>query len=210
MTDETQPIDDPKLVFYLERRNQIDEWAKLADVEKAVAHQFMLSLLSDTFQFARTQDPEIGVDHLILEGEQLVALWRQSWLPSDATGDSPIPRAMVAIGWWKTVRFDVINAPWVGLRMGSSRNVALRRAVGQIVAERAVGQNAFPVGKPLGKGVWVRSRSVPVTTEHYWKDLMPYRSSLLNAVSEAWHDFADVVDTALQDAAHEAGPTPPL
>lgn len=155
--------------------------------------------LPDIAQLARERDPDIQVDHLVVETEQSIALWRPSWLPARATGKQPIPQAMVAIGWWKTVRFDATNAPWVGLRMGSSRDTQLRQSLRQLVEEQAIGKQAFPSGKPAGKGVWVRFRQVPVPTERYWEDLVPYRAALVNAVSEAWRDFADVIDTALQN-----------
>ncbi|MEA2826801.1 MAG: hypothetical protein QOG43_1240 [Actinomycetota bacterium] len=195
--DESEPISDAKLVFYLERRKQIDEWAKLVEVEKVVAHQFMLSLQRDIIELARVQDPEIGVDHLVLDSEQLIAMWRPSWLPTDATARTPIPRAMIAIGWWRSVRFEASNAPWVGLRMGTSRD-DLRPVIGPWAAGAAITKGAFPAGNPVGKGVWVRYGSVPVTTARYWEDLRPYRTALVNAVSDAWGVFADVVDAALQ------------
>lgn len=201
MNDERDRISDPKLIFYLERRKQIDEWGQLVNLEKAAANAFLRSLLPDVLDMSRERHPDVYVDHLAFESEEFIALWQPSWLSDPGPDDTPLPRVMVALGWWRGVRFEVSGSgPFVGLRVRASQYPELRRAVGTLVAEGAIGKQAFPGGNPLAAGGWVRYRSIPVATERYWDDLGPYRKALVGAVAEAWAVFADVVDTALPEA----------
>ncbi len=198
MTDERDRLTDPKLIFYLERRQQIDEWAKLPNLEKAAAAEFLRSVMSDVFEMARVLEPEISVDNLTLESEELIALWRPSWLSTEETNEALLPRVMIAIGWWKSVRFELAGSgPFVGLRVRSNQP-ALRRSIGQLVSDSAIGKQAFPAGNPVGSSGWVRYRNVPVTGERFWEDLGPYRAALIHAVHEAWQEFAEVVQQVLR------------
>lgn len=199
MTEERDRITDPKLIFYLERRKQIDEWALLQNLEKATAIEFVRSLQPDIQAVAGELEPDLYVDNFMLEGAEHIAVWRPSWLAAPSGEEGPLPQAMVAIAWYKTIRFEGAGlGPFVGLRVRSSQHVELRRSLGQLVTDGGIGGQAFPAGTPLGRSTWVRYRSISVTSERYWEDLGPYRKELVGAVAEAWRHFADVVDVALQ------------
>jgi hypothetical protein len=43
----------------------------------------------------------------------------------------------------------------------------------------------------------VRYRYLSATYEHYWKDLGPFRKDLVDALRQAYLEFASVVDEAL-------------
>lgn len=202
MTDERDRIDDPKLIFYLERHEQIDEWARLVELERAAANAFLRGLIGDLETRLRDLEAEIVIDNRLLESEEVIALFRPSWLSLNS-GD-PIPRALIGIGWWKNVRFSTpTNAPLAGLRMGTSRDKELRRAVGAVVSDRNLGKHLFPSGTPAGLGVWVRYRTVSAAGTRFWEDLGPFRSELVNAVYDGWQTFADAIDATITSAALE-------
>lgn len=144
---------------------------------------------------------DISVDDFVLESEQVVGLWQPNWMPDADDGAEVVPRAMIALGWWKNVRFGVPGAgPYVGLRLGSSRDRQLRDALGRVVHERGQGAKAFPAGKPLGRSVWVRYRHFSAINDRYWEDLAPFRASLVGAVHSAYEAFASVIDEVLSSA----------
>ena len=100
MNDSEDRLDDPKLRFYLERRAAIDEWAKLRELESAAACHFLRSLTTDAVTMADELGPDVAADSFMLDGEELVALWRRTWIEDETQTDgSSGPSVMVAVGW---------------------------------------------------------------------------------------------------------------
>ena len=194
MTDRTEPVSDPRLAFYLERRQQIDEWASLRDLEPSELDRFLRSLADD----ARELVEELGIGLLVevqdVGGESMVALFREAWY---CGGDRPA--VLVQIGWFpRSTRFVGRTAghqPWVGVRARRSDGYEpLREALGRELASTSVGKELFPSGSPTGKAVWPRFRSVPCNHDRYWENLAPYRQDLLAVLREAIDTFTATID----------------
>lgn len=221
MTSERDKIVDERLIFYLKRRKQIDEWAKLAEVEMSAARKFLRDLTPDLRGMAEgLGHPGISVEHLLLSGSEKLGLWQPNWLHAASGSGEALPRVLIAMGWSKTVRFGVPGfGPYVGLRLGSSGDSEFRSELGRLVHERGLGTKTFPAGKPRGIDAWVRYRYLSATNDRYWEDLGPFRKSLVDAVRDAYREFAPVVDEVLSiapfshadplPAVVEADPLPP-
>lgn len=180
-------IDDPKLRFYLERRELIDEWSRLADLEPVAAHQFLLSVEPDLDILARDLGPDVLVFSADLDGEWTMGLYRSEW-----TGVE-YPRLLVGLGWTtKRVRFAGRDQrfPWLGLRVRKSgEHRATYERIRSMVATLQL-DPSLDHRPPRTTGTWMAWRWAPCSHPNYWEDLSVYRQELVTGVAAAWADFA--------------------
>lgn len=119
MTVDRDRVTDDRLVFYLERRELIDEWAKLNELEKVAAHQFLLDLGSEIAHRVAQHDPAVRSEFLVLDtAEQFHVLYRPEWLSAPPV-EPLLPRAVIckrsaAVGARAVA--DEVFAPWLAGR----------------------------------------------------------------------------------------------
>jgi hypothetical protein len=189
-------IDDPRLCFYLERREQIDEWAALRALEPPALDRFLQRLQPEVEQIAEDLGPDVRSAYLTVEKESMLTLHKDPWVIS--THD---PAIVVQLGWWpSSTRFASATdwVPWVGVR--ARRNPpfeALRAEIGLAIDASPTAKSAFTSGSPTGKSLWPRSSTIACEYAGYWDDLGPYRDQLLAKLREGFDVFAPLIDDVI-------------
>jgi len=188
-----EPVEDPQLRFYLQRREMIETWAALAGREPAVVDRFLWSIAENIQE--RLAKDVVGAKLFVgeVDGDGIVGLYKPGWAVPESH-----PVAIVALSWRAGMAtFSVRNrVAAIGLRARRSGvHAALRKAIQRLVCDTPIG-NTFDDKKPR----WAVYTWVPCTTENYWDDLGPYRSDLVSRLFAAWELLAAPVDQALAEA----------
>lgn len=190
----TDRIEDPQVRFYLERKELIDTWAKLAEREHRVADEFYTSL-SETVE---SRLPEVDADAEVEVGtlgpESYIALRRPHWA---VPGQHAV--AMVALAWWpKSVSFtrlpDYSICVGVRVRRAQPFEEHHARAVAALQATEQLGAFASRGGMASN---WLGWTYEPLT-EPNWDDLSGYRQHLVNQLFAHWDSLAPRLDQALE------------
>ncbi|MFN8017142.1 MAG: hypothetical protein U0P45_03370 [Acidimicrobiales bacterium] len=188
----TEPVDDPRVRFYLERRELIDEWIEAAKDEPREVERF-LGGVADALSKIVSSDEDDWSMHRTRSG---CGIYRPSWIGPDRE-----PRAWVGLGWERgKVRFvGTEKTVWVGVRARLSGDHAHTRGI--IQQELAVEANGagFEEIEPDTNN-WPVSTWLPCEHENYWNDLAPYRQQLLDEVTSAWRRVAPALDEAFRQA----------
>ena len=174
---------DPRLEFYLENKSLIDEWAKLADLEKESADKFFGSLADGI----REVVPELPSDPEFFEG--LDGAWRKLLLHRKEWGTNDLGRPIVGVGvgWEETSGF---SGAYVGVLIDKD-DPRFDRLM-EILCEDLPDEN----GKKSGS--WpTRSKVAPVEAE-FWKDLNTFADQIVSQVTGLWERSVEVIDQAFQ------------
>lgn len=192
-------IDDPRLVFYLQHQQLIDEWASVKKDIKTEAHSFNLGLGPDLEK--RTSD--LGSDVLVEVFDSSwsrVALYRDTW-PVD--GRHPI--ISICFEWRKSScaftddpkAVGVSRALGVWTDSSHHQSPALRTATADLIRDLR-----SDAGFPRSSTVWPAYQDVPSPAEpRYWEDLQPYADMLVGQLVAAWGAFAESIDQATSEVA---------
>lgn len=191
---EPDPVDDPRLRFFLERRDLIEEWVEAGAAEPAYLDRYLARLEEDLVDLAESNGAELGI--IDLGGDRVLALTKPAWVAV------PTPVAAIGLGWWpKTVRLGGLKRqyPWVGIRVRRSEPWGnVHQALLELIEAETSG-DAARFDKRT-KGNWIAYRWVPCEHQRYWDDLTPYRSELIDLVSVSWRVFSPLVDRAIADS----------
>lgn len=177
-------ITDPRIAFYLKHREQIEQWAAIAEDVPELADRFLRSMESDFRELARRLNVRRWLPHD--ESHPKYFLLEESWLASNSE------EARVAIGLeWR--RRDVTfygNAPYVGVWVNLRREGS--RELYELISKRIAGlrpRNAFSYSKWSPAYMHVR----PEVSDPYWEDLTDYRAKLIDEIQNTWWLFRDTV-----------------
>lgn len=181
-------IDDPRLQFFLERRKLIQEWARAGEAEPAAVDAFLKSLQEDLAVVAAERGAQVFT-HLVA-GENQLGLTRLGW------GASEYPKALIGLGWGRSVRFEgSSDACWIGLRVrqsGDFRSLYERMQV----AVASLGKHPTFKSRSTG-GNWIEYGYFPCARPDYWKDLSGYREDILATLRQAWDRYEPIVEVSI-------------
>lgn len=188
----TDRIEDPQLRFYLDRKEQIDEWAKLAGREHAAANTFLESLTETIEERRDLVDDRAIIETGSLGGMRYTALTREPWTVADEHAI-----ALVAVEWWpKSVSFTRPGyCACVGVRVRrgdpyAEHHDAVTRKLADTDALRSFASRGGPSSNWLG---W----TYEPLREPDWDDFTPYREHLVDALLGHWAALAPHLDVAL-------------
>lgn len=188
----TEPVSDPRVRFYLERRDLIDEWIEAAQDESGEVERFLGRVADELEQLVSKWDD----DTLVFRSRTQVGIYRSSWL-----GPDDVPRVYVGLGWQRgKVKFvGPEKVPWVGVRARLSGPHKHTRAVIQDALVVKAGLAGFDEPEDESSN-WPVSTWLPCEFDDYWEDLTPYRQFLLEQVTSAWARVATLLDDAIRIA----------
>lgn len=190
---ESDPVDDPRLRFFLERRDLIEEWVEAGAAEPAYLDRYLPRLEEDLVDLAATGEADVSI--VDFGGDRVLTLTKPPWR------SDPTPVAAIGLGWWpRSVRLGGLKRqyPWVGIRVRRSEPWG---SVHQTLLNLIDGEVSGDAGRfrSRTKGNWIAYQWVPCEHERYWDDLTPYRTELVDLGSAAWRAFSPLVDRALHD-----------
>lgn len=175
-------IQNPRVRFYLEHRQQIEAWADLRSEAAQAIDEWLLSLEDAFRQLAGALGPDVMVVAVAEGPYPAIRMFRKAWPGSDRQD----PSVCVSLEWPRgKVRFMGNAHPYVGVRCPPPRQpwgTAL-------LAER-------PKGKFSSTAYWVAYRYEEPAVEFHL-DPEVYQRQLLNAVKAIWDEFAPAVDRCL-------------
>lgn len=187
---------DPRVVFYLERQKQIDEWYALRKEVTKAANRFFKSL-ADDFAVA-TAD---------LEGDPKVwhrpdANWPKLFLYRDAWFNEERKRPRAAIGLerpGKSVLFDNAYAGvWVAQGKMMPSKEELEKRLRQL-CEPMRNEYGLRAEKWLPAWKYMKPPAGP-----YWNNLDEFRHQIIRCIEDYWRAFYPIVDKAIAEIPSDA------
>jgi hypothetical protein len=181
---------DPKIIFYLRHRDQIDEWTALGERATAEADRYFKSLVPRIIALAERLPDALPFIALNQACPQLF-LYRASWRPSAVDA----PRIAIGIEWRTTeIRFD---EPYAGIwvNVPADKGARLGKAVMTAIKATPGITRGFETDR-----WWPVYRYETPSAPEFWTDLEGYAQELVIAVEEHWNNFAAVVDHAVSAA----------
>ena len=182
---------DPRLVFYLKHRQQIDEWAELKKLLPEVVDEFFRSLSNPVREMAAAQDD--APDDVYVSFEEhcpKIFLVRKTW---SARRGSP-PLLGIGLEWSRGNReFDAsYTGIWVNQEM--PEGVELRALLADAI-KTAPGAEDYKSSK-----WWAAWKYEQPFGDDFWDDLDDFQAQLVRAVEASWRLFSTVVDGVMEEA----------
>ena len=178
-------IDNERINFYLEHREQIQELVKIKDDLSEFAHEFYASLLHDV----RNEFRRRGIDVEITMHEESIRLRRHDW-PSPEKGPA------IELGWHKAWVDRVFSRDhvWCGIWSQNTyfQQISRRR---QEAPEYPARWSSASSGHPM-------YRYLDPPSGNFWEDdkLKEYGDSVIQGVLKAWEDLARLIDEAVSQS----------
>ena len=182
-------IDDDRLRFFLERRKLIQEWVRAGSAEPAAVDSFLRTLGEDLEVLASERGASVVTR--VIGTETQLGLARPEW-------DAPeYPKAAVAIGWNRSVRFEgATEACWIGLRVRQSGTF---RPFYERMREAVAALDKHPLFKSRSASQnWLEYGYFPCTRPSYWESLSGYRADLLAVIAHAWGRYEPVIQRQIE------------
>lgn len=177
-------IEDERIRFYLEHRQQIEEWATVGTKDlPQFAYEFYASLRGDICK--KVPDDAIVGDVSEPPGNSaLFRLRRRNW---------PAEGPAVELGWWHKGRIDFSPKDYVWCGLYADQN----SPYWQYFCD--AGGRPETTGYPKKEKDYPMFRYLPLPEGNFWKDaqLEKYGQSVIQAVLKAWSDLAPLVDEAV-------------
>lgn len=179
-------IDDPRIEFYLQHQEVIEEWTGLRRDVRHAANDFFSSLVDDLEEVAA--EMEGGVD-VVFEDPSYpyVGLCRSSWQGEEKA------RVAVVFEWQRSSTTFTDGWRMLGVRVamgeegGKDLTAEVRHALEPI--RKAAG---FPNSNNSYWPAW--RHAAAAQGDDYWKDLTPYREALVDEIKECWDAFERAID----------------
>jgi len=177
---------DPRLTFYLEHKDQIEEWLKLPELERMAADQFFDSL-GDPME---EHSSDLAGSPVLSRNSQgrwkSLLLCRPAWLTSDAQWP------LVGIGLeWHAGRTG-FEQGYIGIRVEMSIDgiEPLRSAI--VDGLEALAELSGFKRTPW----WPSLKYMRPSKPRYWEDLDAFSTEITEAVAEHWIATWKVADKA--------------
>jgi hypothetical protein len=179
---------DAKLLFYLERRHQIDEWCAIAKRFPKFAHDYFCSL-GDAFDDLQAElGGDVQLAHQLTGSWPRFAFYREGWYDAQAQM-SPIT---ISFEWYRP-RAD-FDTGYVGIRTEQKSHPAAPAIASAVRAAMAGSDPPFPLERPTSW--WPAWHRVKPTSDRVWEDLDGQAVRIVDAVRSGWPVFASWVDAA--------------
>jgi len=171
---------DPRLTFYLEHRDQIDEWLKLPELERQAADVFFRSLA----------DP---LEEVASELPGSPELWRRY--------ESPWKKLLLHMPGWK---YDQPEEPIVGVAFEWNANkhgfgfayiglwIDMRRS--ELESLRGQLIDALSLEGFKRTPYWIGWKYVPPSQPRYWEDMDGFAQETIRALTGLWKDTWESID----------------
>jgi len=181
-------FEDERILFYLNHRKLIDQWAEIRRDIPRITHEFLFKLEGDIQELGE----KLGADIKLYKEDSnfpKLFLCRNTW-PTNNN------KPAVGIGIeWKCEKVDLQDSPpYVGVwtNRDTSTGTALSEMLNQSlnsVASRHEMQPSkwFPIKK-----------HIHYKYEHFWHHLDAYRQHVLSEIELMWKRCADEVDIAVR------------
>jgi hypothetical protein len=196
---------DAKTRFYLERRQQIEEWSALRPDAERLRYDVLdgpEGLVSELRRVADAQRLQSAGPSTL----QLVDCWTGRWrILSFAPSDRPLerdgtPAAAVCVSWERNAFPDDGNAVSVGVRVTRRANdhaathAQIVEATRDHQRDRRYRTSSW---WPLWECVTAPDTSTPDVLA-WWDDPQPFIDAVLNVVDYHLHTFGPIVDEVLR------------
>jgi hypothetical protein len=186
-------IGDDRIWFYLENREQIDEWARLMPEAADAVLSVFLELREQLEGLAAGLDGKPGLLPFLDGSWPAYALVEMSWPPV-----LPGQRPLVAVTLETRRGAGLLSGPsvpnmFVGIRVERdlARGPELHRAL--LTATR---DPTFYGNRPTPW--WPLWRNVPPPSQRWWEDRQAFETALIGALVKAWSDLGPIVDATLR------------
>jgi hypothetical protein len=200
----TMPLDDPRLRFFLEHREQIREWAAMADeVAEAVA-DILRGLAPDVVARVGDRHDVLVSERIAGENPYGTVLHRQAW----TAGTPPLPFVGVSLAW-DGKRVDPVGGwpgaqlPYVGV--STSHFTSEGKQIEQTLRGWVKQRFQEPYGYLKGS-YWVAYRPIRAPAD-WWQDVPAWRERVIDQLMLAWDECSPVVDEALTETRGRPGAT---
>jgi hypothetical protein len=190
----TTPLEDPRLRFFLEHREQIREWAAIAD-EVADAVADVLRGLSPDIVARVSGDEDLRVgERLAGEPQQNTVLYRPTWVAAPLHE----PFVGVALGWDgkkvdPTGGWPGTQLPYVGI---STSHFADEGKRADAALRAWFRQPGISLPGYLNGSYWIAYRPIQAPTD-WWKDVAAWREWVIDQLLAAWGECAPAIGAAL-------------
>lgn len=188
-------IEDERIRFYLEHRQQIKEWVKIEEDSCEFAHGFYVSLLDDLRDKAREYGT-FGGDAVEIEVVDAknpgITLRRPSWPQDDPDEGDEAP--IVCLEWNRLAGFDQPLTCGVyahGPRMAGYRPFFTKDKCSD-----------YPSDAGGLKQWYLAYKEVEPPHGEFWKgnNLEEYGNFVIKTLLQAWSDLAPLVDEAVSQS----------
>lgn len=190
---------DPRLIFYLEHREQIDEWLQLPKLEAEAADHFFAGDVSDAIE-ARTLpgEPRCFRRHEVLYRKTFLHL--EHWKPEE------VVEPLLGIGLeWKggTGFFESIVGVWVDA--GSDSGAFLRQRIDDGLERLRNDLNGTLDGVRISRPTqyWPLLAHVEPPSR-FWEDLPGLSDQIAEHVASLWSHTWEVADQAAREWRYNA------
>lgn len=183
---------DPKVVFYLRHREQIDEWLGLQEQAVAEADRFFKSLAPAFTGMAATLDGKPAAFVSLDERKPKLFLHLPHWRVRGAE----YPRVAIGLEWQSSkARFD---QTWAGVWVGEASDTEGGIEHALDVALRSAPNLLDGFQRDKGWPAW-RYEAPP--DAEYWNDLPAFGRLLVGSLANHWTRFSTIVDAAVAGTA---------
>jgi hypothetical protein len=179
---------DPRVTFYLEHRQIIDEWIGLRREAAAAADTFFNSLRPDLEDLAKKLDGEPTFSPDLKGGYRKFKFHRPGW-----TSPDPSIEVAVAVEWPQNGGFwGIYSGVWVNRAngtIGSALHPFLKREIEPLDADKEYNKTS-----PW----WPAYKYIVPNEDQFWVDPDRHREELVRGVEECWSKFWRAVDSAVE------------
>ena len=180
---------DPRLAFYLEHKDQIDEWLKLPELERTAADRFFESLGDPLEERGSELDGSPLLSRNILGRWKSLLFHSPAWLTSDAQWP------LIGIGLEWDTRRTGFEQGYVGIRIDMSIDGMEPLRTGVIEALGSV-----PEAAGFKKfNYWPAYNYIRPSQPRYWEELDTFAMEIIEAVADLWSLTREVADRAFLD-----------
>ncbi len=177
---------DPRLAFYLEHKDQIGEWLKLPELERAAADRFFESLGDPLEERGSELDGSPVLSQNIAGRWKSLLFHRPAW----PTPDAQWP--LIGIGLeWKTGSTG-FEQGYMGIRVEMSIDGMEPLRTGVI---EALGSVAEAAGFKKSN-YWPAYNYIRPSQPRYWEELDTFAMEIIEAVANLWSPTWEVADRA--------------
>ena len=181
---------DPKVVFYLRHRRQIDEWVALRDQATSDADRYFRSLAPAFAEMADRLPGGVKTFVSLDEPKPKLFLFLPDWFKPS----SDFPRAAIGFEWHRgrTHFDDAWDGVWV--HAGYDKGDRLHNAIVKLLKATP----GLITGMESEKW-WPAWRSETPANSEYWNDLPGFADQVVRAVESHWGRFSAAVDQAVRE-----------
>jgi hypothetical protein len=175
---------DPRVAFYLEHKDQIDEWCRLRSELSPAAHRFFASCADPVRAAAQGLDGK-PLTHVEIDCEYPKILY---YLPH-WRGPGTVPaRVAVGIEWVRhSVTFETAySGIWVDCRHPEGSVVSARLEALVCDVDAAAGY--------VRRNQWFPAQRIEQPAKpDYWRNLDGFRDDIVTSLARTWRVFAPLI-----------------